>query len=396
MAGAFGELCGECILMEFEFDKEIDAILRKSVRTDRVASSQHLDADIISAFAENALPERSRSAYTMHLADCDKCRKVLSQVISLNDGIAEKAAAAPIAAAAQEHVPWYAAFFRTPNLAVAMGGLILVFSWVLGYLVIQNGRGTEDAVITQISEPEARPSGPFAGEELPAANTNANAAAPSEAITAPAANAVADTQDPTAARSAQPSGSGSDGELRAAATGPVEDDAPAKETASQPKPGTVRQPLMSVAPPPPPPASEPVGQVATMSEEAKKDAEIERAERSDASLAAKKRSVPDDRSRDLPPASARVGPTRSGPVQMQSNQVHNNAGDMSVTRTVGGKKFTNRDGAWYDTSYRGQATINVRRGTEEFRKLDSGLRSIAGRIDGVIVVVWRSRAYRIQ
>ena len=69
---------------------------------------------------------------------------------------------------------------------------------------------------------------------------------------------------------------------------------------------------------------------------------------------------------------------------------------MPVTRIAGGKTFNNRERVWYDTAYTGQATTNVRRGSEEFKKLDSGLRDIANMIGGTVVVVWKTKAYRIQ
>ena len=47
-------------LMELEFDKEIDAILRKARSDVGVTASNHLDADMMAAFAENALPERAK------------------------------------------------------------------------------------------------------------------------------------------------------------------------------------------------------------------------------------------------------------------------------------------------------------------------------------------------
>jgi len=39
---------------------------------------------------------------------------------------------------------------------------------------------------------------------------------------------------------------------------------------------------------------------------------------------------------------------------------------------------------------------NVSRGSEEFGALDSGLRSIAQQLGGEIIVVWKSKAYRIR
>ena len=81
---------------------------------------------------------------------------------------------------------------------------------------------------------------------------------------------------------------------------------------------------------------------------------------------------------------------------MKSNQSNNQGYEMSVTRLVGGRTFNNRNGAWYDSAYHGQGTTDIRRGTEEFRKLDGGLRSIASKLGGVVVVVWKDKAYRIQ
>ena len=97
------------------------------------------------------------------------------------------------------------------------------------------------------------------------------------------------------------------------------------------------------------------------------------------------------RGRDLAPA-AKAGSARGGARQNQTNQ---NYGQMSVTRTVGGRVFSNRDGAWYDSAYQGQPTTNYRRGTDEYKKLDKGLRQIADSLSGTVVVVWKSKPYRI-
>ena len=66
------------------------------------------------------------------------------------------------------------------------------------------------------------------------------------------------------------------------------------------------------------------------------------------------------------------------------------------TRSVGGKTFRNVGGIWFDAAYTTQQQTTVRRGTEDFRKLDSGLRSIAENLGGTVVVVWKGKAYRIQ
>lgn len=68
----------------------------------------------------------------------------------------------------------------------------------------------------------------------------------------------------------------------------------------------------------------------------------------------------------------------------------------SDRKQVSGKTFVFKQGAWYDTVYNGQGTINVRRRTESYKKLDSGLRGIAESIIGTVVTVWNGKAYRID
>src|SRR5947209_6244575 len=91
--------------MKPEFDQEMDSLLRVHARRDtsaratmsaaqteaRTASGVHLDADELSAYAENALPASARTRYSAHLADCDSCR---AQVVMLARaaGIAEQLA----------------------------------------------------------------------------------------------------------------------------------------------------------------------------------------------------------------------------------------------------------------------------------------------------------------
>lgn len=64
--------------------------------------------------------------------------------------------------------------------------------------------------------------------------------------------------------------------------------------------------------------------------------------------------------------------------------------------SVGGKNFRRENNVWYDSAYRGQATVNVARGTNEYKKLDANLRAVAENLGGTVVVVWKQKAYRIQ
>jgi outer membrane biosynthesis protein TonB len=68
----------------------------------------------------------------------------------------------------------------------------------------------------------------------------------------------------------------------------------------------------------------------------------------------------------------------------------------SEIRTFGGKSFRKKNGIWYDSAYAGQSTKKVKRSADDYKKLDGGLRSIADRLGGTVVIVWNGKAYKIQ
>jgi len=391
--------------MEVDFDKEMDALLRQSVTRGVLVGDKpkvHLDADAIAAFAENAVPEKSRIIYTQHLAECDPCRKTLSNLITLNAAAepAFAAAAAPIVSS----VPWYRKLFAAPNLAYVMGGLVLVFGGLFGFMVLQNSYFGDNVTVSQVQDTEMPASAPVRSDGSSAsaanasANTNSVSNAPGEI---PRAVGTAETEsEPNLGSTTQPSAT-------APADAPVAAPPPAKEPAVDGLDKTA------------PPAGQP------MMKEAPKLAKDEAAKVEEKRAvndqeAAKKgqdydnkggREAQQNQVQMMPNAATKsAGPSRNemqrdnrvyknDDSSLRAKQAENSAstvGGASNVRTAGGKKFEQKQGAWYDTSYRGQGTKNVRRGTSEYRDLDSGLRSIAESIGGTVVVVWNGKAYRIQ
>jgi hypothetical protein len=164
--------------MEVDFDKEIDALLRKA-RADGpvlVGDGRHMDADEIAAFAENAVPERSRGAYTLHLADCDRCRKILSNLALMNAVAAPSTELPGAITIAEREMPWYRKLFLFPNLAYVMGGLVLIFGGFLAVTVIRQS-GLSGAQVASVPT-ESRADGVARVEPAaPSAEANANAAA---------------------------------------------------------------------------------------------------------------------------------------------------------------------------------------------------------------------------
>ena len=383
--------------MELEFDKEIDAILRRArlnrgVLVGDDPAKKHLDADTISAFAENALPEKAKFASMEHFADCDRCRKQLSNTILMNAEAGATTGSDASTAFTETIIPWYTRLFKTQNLALAMGALVLAFSGVLGYLVLQNSRNSQNATVSQVTTEEEKRGDPFFGGEA-ATNSNvipsASPVNPAAAPYLPQANTTANSSGIASTTAPEPVGRLDANESKSA----VADDknlslreVERQSADAKPEAGT------------PPPSAAPVttDSVSGGRDEKKLAAERPKEQPKDDLEPAKRKQGEDRRSRDLPPAASKAGPARSGPLQNQSNQVQNKAFDMPVTRVVGGKTFNNRDGAWYDSAYRGQATANYRRGTDTYTKLDRGLRSIADNLGGTVVIVWKERAYRIQ
>ncbi|MGB2751219.1 MAG: zf-HC2 domain-containing protein [Pyrinomonadaceae bacterium] len=373
--------------MELEFDKEIDAILRKGrsgqVAAVKAATASHLDADSISAFAENALPPRAKLLYMEHFADCDRCRKDLSQVVRMNSAAvaADGTAVSSVAtAAAEPAASWLSKLFRTPNLAMAMGALILTFGGVLGYLVIQNRNNTQNSTISQVTEQEQNKGGPFVNGDASVVSNSANAvAANATPPAAPSMPAAANT-----AANSTGSGTGSATGAKQPESGYSSDGT----TADLSKSGEIA------------PAA-PVTENKPAAVEERKDSDDKPKERS-ADEKRAKNEYDDRASSDASPGAPKktdTGATRSGPTNVQNqNQIQNQivGGAISATRSAGGKNFEKRNGVWYDSAYKGQSTTSVKRGTEKYIRLDSGLRSIADNLGGTVVIVWKDKAYRIQ
>ena len=381
--------------MELDYDKEIDAMLRNARRDGPVyvgdqAASRHLDADEIAAFAENAMPEKGRALYTAHLADCERCRKVLSNLLVMNAEAAPVAALPSVITIAERDLPWFRKLFLFPNLAYLMGGLVLVFGGFLALSIIQNSGMGDSAIVTQVSESETRSGGPnFESEPVLSdqfsTNSNANAAAnvaPSNSI-AFAANANTSP-----------------------ASGAASERGPQAETAMRDDRGVSLDGTAAATAPAPPPAAL----------AAAKDADVkERDEETKAKAEDKVAgNVPQEAfkndallQKQQPGIAAQSGPMRNNENRynrqlenMDSRAAAKKAArseeETGGRRVVGGRTFERKQSVWYDTAYAGRPTINVRRGSDEFNRLDAGLRSIANNLSGTIVVVWGAKAYRIQ
>ena len=394
--------------MDLEFDKEMDALLRKAAGRGVIVgddANSHLDADTIAAFAENALPQKSRTIYTQHLAACDPCRVSLASLISMNAAAepAMAAAAAPIPAVS---VPWYRKLFQAPNLAYVMGGLVLIFGGLFGVFVLQNAFNEQNATVSMIEPEQARQAAPARAEVANStAVVNANTNSASNVVgEIPQSVGVADQPitEPEFAPAATPPPAATADTTSAGAT-------PAKPMSID---GLDKDKAVAAAPPAPKEAAK-----REDDEKAKNEVKLaaDQELRKQDSNATNLYNTQQNQTQMTPGAGNKsVGPNRADvqrdnraydarqmnelPVQGRSVESGGAAAKSKASsiRNAGGKKFELKQGAWYDTAYSGQATTNVQRSSEEFRKLDSGLRNIANSISGTVVVVWKGKAYRIQ
>jgi hypothetical protein len=406
-------------------DVQIDVLMRRYAKhIGGAASPEHLDADELSAFAEGALPPAARARYVSHLADCDNCRQLVSQLAMSAGAIAKTAT---LGATEGERISWsqrLAAFFAPRSLRYAAFAVVLIAAAGVVFLVTrhpannsalvaQNEQGNQTAV-TAVKPGQVAPQASVGDISRPDANRTGT---------------VESTQNPKLAAERDESKVGADtatppkppGETSAADTPALA--AKSAETA-------MTEPRPSYAPPPPSESQgvesrsrqqQGVGGLA--SGPRKTDTSVDKYKTTDrvaATTIAKDRAVDDsNRAATNQPAQSnrivtqekRGGPRRSQENVAASNQLQveaqkkESSGAASSakseaapeTRSVRGRKFRKQGNAWVDLKFKSSMSLrSIARGSEEFSSLDSGLRSIASQLTGEIIVVWKNKAYRIR
>lgn len=370
---------------------EVDLLLRSYARGQRGTASslasEHLDSDELNSFAEGVAPAAARVRYMEHLADCAACRGI---VVSLNQASGSVAA---IAAAPQKSTSgfWHSVslLFSSPVLRYAVPALVLTVVIGLGLVVFKQQRETD----------------------FVAQNQHGDAAAPPRADAPSQPNAAVEPSLPIAA-GARPQPSVETPELdknksqdKKAAELPVASDSKAdagkdgEEAATGAGEGIVAESQPSYAPSkaaaPPPTEVQKLGDfarepLAKRQEQERAREEYKAKEDEDIHGQNRARNAPMSTSqRSMDSVSSRGGPSANN---------KNNTNEVE-TRTVMGKRFARAGVGWVDTEYESQTTLRVARGSDRYRALvadEPGIGTIAERLDGVVIVVWKGRAYRIQ
>lgn len=415
-------------------DAQIDILLRRYAGQSKSDSAtEHLDADEFNAFAEGSLPEAARSRYVSHLADCDDCRKVVSQLAISSGAVV---AAEVNRAADSSGYSWWkglSGFFSPLTLRYAAFAVVLVT--VLGVVFLVTRRPSpESALVAQneqtkqtqveaVKAPDAAP---------PGGSIQNGAVKPDQTTTNPQGAAT-----PTVSKLEESKG----GQIGSQIPAPPPKPEPETSTTTSPalaakKAAEPGEPLPSYAPPPPAETEraeirsreqQNIGALASGSGPRKSEqtADKPKAINGGRAGAGKDIRAEDDNRRptvNQAPASRGSADEKAKDPRRDidnvaannrnSNEVRGNAAKTQSaadanrepaeekapeTRSVGGRKFKHQGNAWVDTKFKSSMTVkSVSRGSSEFDALDSGLRSIAQQLGGEVIVVWKNKAYLIR
>ena len=401
-------------------DAQMDVLLRRYAKgATEAKNAEHLDADELSAFAEGSLPLAARSRYVSHLADCDDCRKLASQLAIAAGRLEEVRVPASESTTEQSWWRKISTVFAPPVLRYVAFAVVLVAVVGIAFVVWRRPRPAAPELIAQ--------NGP--------ASRTVEAVRPSQ--THEPANAGEAQREGTIAKAVpQPTAAPffdqkklESSEANSPPPPKPADALAAKETAPATTAGRASDLPRSEASPsyaPAPPTESERADVRSREQQnvggllaggPKRNESLEKykvLDRSRSGEPAKDRDEDRARAANQPAATENKqddaaargrAESRTASVPSRSVQemrIENRKADKTEEtetemRSVGGRKFKRQGNAWVDVKLKTSMPIRtISRDSEDFEKLDSGLRSIAHQLSGQIIVVWKGKAYRIK
>ena len=406
-------------------DAQMDILLRRYARRlEGDSATGHLDADELSAFAEDALPAEARMRYVSHLADCSDCRQLASQ-LTIASGVAPRAATA----ADSKTDSWgerLAAFFRPPTLRYAAFALVLIAATATVFIVMRRPKPDE---FTAQKESATRQTSVGAPQDVPG-QFDHNSAASSKAT--PSASQLM----PKGYLDQKP------GEITASASPATPAKAGEEIIASKTAPPVAKEDATRLATvpayaPPPPGEAERQKALSREQDELKNTgglATMRKAEADKPKAATEqprnfeygkdRRAGPYDntnqrsqqavnqntiadaasgnevrgagRTRNAEPTPSNK-PVTSADKAAASGDRDDAEKKQAETRSAGGHKFRRQGNVWVDTKYKSSMPIaEVSRDSNEYRALGSSLKAAVEQLGNGVIVVSKGRAYRIK
>lgn len=427
--------------MKHDSDTEMDLLLRRHGRRSAsgVAGAEddydargkldamsddaaHMDADELSAYAEGALPERSRSRYAAHLADCDTCRRIVTGLVISSGMEAEESGRVvqTVTAHGRSWREWFGALFSPPVLRYAIPALAL-FAVIAVVLVVATRKREEHSFVA-MNEPSKGQSANAGVEDQRNGSSTTTATTESTDNHGYAATANANA-DATKSGAASPLSQQKDANTSTpspqldgvtptakSAEAPVTEPQPSKAQQREAEDRQNTSPFLSNTP----------------TDVSKNQAK----EKDDAALADKSRQENKQQASGGSPAAGTV----NGRAASRSEETADSSGefgaattsgvrnknetakrapapamrarrdsqgadeDASETRNVAGRRFRRQNGVWIDTAYNSsRSPLRVKRGSEQYRALVADepiIGTVSNELGNVIVVV-NGRAYHI-
>jgi len=362
-----------------------------------VGTSTHLDADELSAYAENALPLATRARYTAHLVDCDNCRKIVSQ-LSIATGRPAEARGADPETGVSTRSGKLATLLSPRTLRYAMPALVLFAVIAVGFFVLRQQK--EASLVAQRSAENSHVAETQAESKQlatsPAQSGTKTSGNEEQAGSQKHAKATSETDSKTSERAAGSAG---------AAASPTA--APAKD-----KESSKNEPVATARPsyaPEPSPSAKPTTETARAEtakvadesrEKEKAAARKKEADKTGAFAVTASKDAPASPQTGSTQPSARKAKAAPSNARLMGGVPGGRADDQAEIRTIAGRRFRRQNGAWVDTAYdSSQSTTNVARGSDQYRALiadEPDIRTIAEQLSGQVIVVWKGRAYRIH
>ena len=406
--------------MKDKRDNEIDLLLRRMSRRDGGAvpeaeiNEKHLDADELSAYAQNALPPAARARYVEHLAECVSCRRLATELsLSLGTATAQvETVPAPSGLKA-----FLASLFSPLVLRYAVPALGVIVVMVVGFVVLRQRQQANRNLVAQVeTKPERVDANgavatPTAGtfnssiDKSPEAAKSADTAKPATKTAEPKPGPTAvDSLDgatqqlpptPRSVAELQPGVAASAPAPAPAKAAPAEAEADKKPADAEKKQEAVAETVEVKNEPAASPSPSPTSYNANA--KTNEDATQNKTKPGTGTVSGLY-SV-----RGLSAARRREETKREQDAKTDEaakDEAKENTRDDAETRTVAGRQFRKARGIWIDTAYDSStATVNMARGSEQFRALiadEPVIGTIAKQLDGEVIVVWKGRAYRIR
>lgn len=389
-----------------------------------------MDADELSAYAEGALPERARLRYAAHLADCDSCRKVVTELV-IASNVASTIEAEERGTVAQTVTEperslgeWLASLFSPPVLRFAVPLVALLLVSAIIFIVATRRSADETSLVAKNEPSSSQPASSNSAEQKREASANDQPASSDDH-----GNATVNTtreveaKPGAASQQSQPNETGATtppAPPQPQQDGAVASNAPKAAAAPATEQPPVAQERKEAEPPKPTLANEPA------------DTVLDRGKEKDETLAVQKERNEEAAGGAAPAAgtAAPVNGRRSRSTETAKNGVTGAASETAsddrqrtqsakslpasrakrdaagpdedsnstAARVVAGKRFRQQNGIWVDTTYSSSRSLTtVRRGTEQYRALvaDEPIIATAANELGNCIIVVKGRAYHV-